>query len=112
LCFAALDATSKYLSRTYPIPMMVWGRYTFHLPDDADLPRAVDAPAVDRHLATAGADYARSDADRHHGIFDGRLFDDAAGGKHRLPVRHAAGRGHPLALAAQGIDHRAATGSR
>ncbi|MBK7017508.1 MAG: DMT family transporter [Sulfuritalea sp.] len=30
LCFAALDATSKYLSRTYPIPMMVWGRYTFH----------------------------------------------------------------------------------
>lgn len=30
LCFAALDATSKHLSRTYPIPMMVWGRYTFH----------------------------------------------------------------------------------
>ena len=30
LCFAALDATSKYLSRTYPIPMMVWGRYAFH----------------------------------------------------------------------------------
>jgi drug/metabolite transporter (DMT)-like permease len=38
LCFAALDATSKYLSRTYPIPMMVWGRYTFHLLDDGDLP--------------------------------------------------------------------------
>ena len=30
LCFAALDATSKHLSHTYPIPMMVWGRYTFH----------------------------------------------------------------------------------
>lgn len=30
LCFAALDATSKYLSRTYPIPMLVWGRYSFH----------------------------------------------------------------------------------
>ena len=30
LCFAVLDATSKYLSRTYPIPMMVWGRYAFH----------------------------------------------------------------------------------
>ncbi len=30
LCFAALDATSKHLSKTYPIPMMVWGRYTFH----------------------------------------------------------------------------------
>lgn len=30
LCFAALDATSKHLSRTYPIPMMVWGRYAFH----------------------------------------------------------------------------------
>ncbi len=30
LCFAALDATSKHLSRTYPVPMMVWGRYSFH----------------------------------------------------------------------------------
>ena len=30
LCFAALDATSKHLSKTYPVPMMVWGRYTFH----------------------------------------------------------------------------------
>jgi drug/metabolite transporter (DMT)-like permease len=30
LCFAALDATSKHLARTYPIPMMVWGRYSFH----------------------------------------------------------------------------------
>lgn len=30
LCFAALDATSKHLSHTYPIPMMVWGRYSFH----------------------------------------------------------------------------------
>ena len=30
LCFAALDATSKHLSQTYPIPMMVWGRYSFH----------------------------------------------------------------------------------
>ncbi len=30
LCFSALDATSKHLSQTYPIPMLVWGRYTFH----------------------------------------------------------------------------------
>lgn len=30
LCFAALDATSKRLSQTYPVPMLVWGRYTFH----------------------------------------------------------------------------------
>ncbi|MDQ1304165.1 MAG: hypothetical protein QG595_2148 [Pseudomonadota bacterium] len=30
LCFAALDATSKHLSQTYPVPMMVWGRYSFH----------------------------------------------------------------------------------
>jgi drug/metabolite transporter (DMT)-like permease len=30
LCFAALDATSKHLSQTYPVPMLVWGRYTFH----------------------------------------------------------------------------------
>ena len=30
LCFAALDATSKHLAQTYPIPMMVWGRYAFH----------------------------------------------------------------------------------
>lgn len=30
LCFAALDATSKHLSHTYPVPMMVWGRYSFH----------------------------------------------------------------------------------
>jgi drug/metabolite transporter (DMT)-like permease len=30
LCFAALDATSKHLSQTYPIPMLVWGRYSFH----------------------------------------------------------------------------------
>ncbi len=30
LCFAALDATSKHLSTSYPIPMLVWGRYSFH----------------------------------------------------------------------------------
>ena len=30
LCFAALDATSKHVSKTYPVPMMVWGRYAFH----------------------------------------------------------------------------------
>jgi len=27
LCFAALDAPSKHLSQTYPIPMTAWGRY-------------------------------------------------------------------------------------
>lgn len=30
MCFAALDATSKHLSQTFPIPMMVWARYTLH----------------------------------------------------------------------------------
>lgn len=30
LCFAAFDATSKHLSRSYPIPMLVWCRYTLH----------------------------------------------------------------------------------
>jgi drug/metabolite transporter (DMT)-like permease len=31
LCFAALDATSKYLSQTFPVPMLVWARYTVHM---------------------------------------------------------------------------------
>ena len=31
LCFAALDATSKHLTRTFPVPMLVWARYTVHL---------------------------------------------------------------------------------
>jgi drug/metabolite transporter (DMT)-like permease len=31
LCFAALDATSKHLSQTFPVPMLVWARYTVHL---------------------------------------------------------------------------------
>lgn len=30
LCFALLDATSKYLSRTFPVPMLVWARYVLH----------------------------------------------------------------------------------
>lgn len=30
LCFALLDATSKGLSQTYPVPMLVWARYTLH----------------------------------------------------------------------------------
>ncbi len=28
--FAALDATAKHLSQTFPIPMLVWARYTVH----------------------------------------------------------------------------------
>ena len=28
--FACLDATAKYLSRTFPLPMLVWARYSFH----------------------------------------------------------------------------------
>jgi drug/metabolite transporter (DMT)-like permease len=31
LCFAALDATSKNLTRTFSVPMLVWARYTVHL---------------------------------------------------------------------------------
>ena len=30
LCFALLDATSKYLTQTFPVPMLVWARYTLH----------------------------------------------------------------------------------
>ena len=30
MCFAALDATSKHLSQTFPVPMLVWSRYTLH----------------------------------------------------------------------------------
>lgn len=29
--FSVLDAVAKYLSRTYPIPMIVWARYAFHV---------------------------------------------------------------------------------
>jgi drug/metabolite transporter (DMT)-like permease len=31
MCFAGLDATSKHLSQTYAVPLLVWARYTFHL---------------------------------------------------------------------------------
>ena len=30
LCFAALDATSKALSQTFAVPLLVWARYAFH----------------------------------------------------------------------------------
>ena len=30
LLFATLDATAKHLSATFPVPMLVWARYTFH----------------------------------------------------------------------------------
>ncbi len=30
LCFALLDATAKHLSQTFPVPMLVWARYTLH----------------------------------------------------------------------------------
>lgn len=30
-CFAALDATAKHLSQTFPVPMLVWARYAVHL---------------------------------------------------------------------------------
>ena len=29
-CFALLDATSKHLSQTYSVPLLVWARYTLH----------------------------------------------------------------------------------
>lgn len=31
MCFAGLDATSKSLSQTYAVPLLVWARYAFHL---------------------------------------------------------------------------------
>ncbi|MBI4998830.1 MAG: DMT family transporter [Rhodocyclales bacterium] len=31
LCFALLDATSKHLSQTFNVPLLVWARYTVHL---------------------------------------------------------------------------------
>jgi len=30
LCFALLDATAKHLTHTFPVPMLVWARYTLH----------------------------------------------------------------------------------
>lgn len=30
-CFAALDASSKHLAQIFPVPMLVWARYTIHL---------------------------------------------------------------------------------
>jgi drug/metabolite transporter (DMT)-like permease len=30
-CFSVLETTAKYLSRSYPVPMLVWCRYTTHL---------------------------------------------------------------------------------
>lgn len=30
LCFALLDANSKYLSQTFNVPLLVWARYSFH----------------------------------------------------------------------------------
>jgi drug/metabolite transporter (DMT)-like permease len=31
LCFAVLETTAKYLTRFYPVPQVVWGRYTIHM---------------------------------------------------------------------------------
>ena len=31
LCFAVLDSLSKYLSRYYPVPFLIWARYAVHL---------------------------------------------------------------------------------
>ncbi|MBI5785251.1 MAG: DMT family transporter [Rhodocyclales bacterium] len=31
LCFALLDATSKHLSQTFNVPLLVWARYAVHL---------------------------------------------------------------------------------
>jgi drug/metabolite transporter (DMT)-like permease len=31
LCFACLDSLSKYLSRYYPVPFLIWARYAVHL---------------------------------------------------------------------------------
>ena len=29
--FAVLDSTVKYLTQTYPSPLVAWGRYAFHV---------------------------------------------------------------------------------
>jgi len=31
VCFSILETTAKYLSRFYPVPMLVWCRYTVHM---------------------------------------------------------------------------------
>lgn len=31
LCFTVLETTAKFLSRSYPVPMVVWVRYTVHV---------------------------------------------------------------------------------
>ena len=31
MCFAVLETTAKYLTRSYPVPQVVWARYTVHM---------------------------------------------------------------------------------
>lgn len=31
MCFATLESTAKYLTRFYPVPQVVWARYTVHM---------------------------------------------------------------------------------
>jgi drug/metabolite transporter (DMT)-like permease len=31
MCFAVLETTAKYLTQFYPVPQVVWGRYTVHM---------------------------------------------------------------------------------
>jgi len=46
-CFSILETTAKYLSRTYPVPMLVWCRYTVHLM----LTLLLIAPRMGRRMA-------------------------------------------------------------
>jgi drug/metabolite transporter (DMT)-like permease len=50
MCFAVLDATSKHLSQTYAVPLLTWGRYTFHFL----LMLVVLAPSMRRRLIATG----------------------------------------------------------
>ena len=70
LCFAVLETTAKWLSRSYPVPVVVWVRYAVHV----GLMLLIFAPAMGTALvrtAQPGGQLGRKwrcgpDHHRHH----------------------------------------------
>jgi drug/metabolite transporter (DMT)-like permease len=50
LCFSSLDASSKYMAQTFPVPMLVWARYSIHFL----LMLIILAPSMRLRLVTTG----------------------------------------------------------
>ncbi|WP_341650240.1 hypothetical protein [Thauera humireducens] len=95
--FVLLDATASHLGKTYPVPMLVWARYTVH----CLLMVVFLAPSMrlrlGQHRSPKPADRSRPVPARHHLFRHGRLHPHATGrddGDH-LPLaapRHRARR--------------------